>query len=53
MGQRLLMANLKNDPEMLDEVASLMREIKAGWDGIAKEAAEIELAQQKKAAGGV
>ncbi len=53
MGRRLLMANIKNDPEMLDEVASLMREIKAGWDGIAKEAAEIEEAQQKKAAGGV
>ena len=53
MGQRLLMANIKNDPEMLDEVANLMREIKAGWDGIAKEAAEIEEAQQKKATGSV
>ena len=53
MGQRLLMANIKNDPEMLDEVANLMREIKAGWDGIAKEAAEIEEAHQRKAAGSV
>jgi len=53
MGQRLLTANIKNDPEILDEVAGLMREIKSGWDGIAKEAAEIEEAQQKKAAAGV
>ena len=53
MGQRLLVANINNDPEILDEVANLMREIKAGWDGIAKEAAEIEQAQQAKAVSGV
>jgi len=53
MGQRLLAANISNDISALDEVLGLMREIKAGWDGIAKEAAEIEQAQQKKAAGGV
>ncbi|MEJ6654607.1 MAG: flagellar export chaperone FliS [Pseudomonas sp.] len=34
MQQRLSQANLKNDPSMLDEVAKLLREIKAGWDGI-------------------
>ena len=53
MGQRLLAANISNDIEVLDEVVNLMSEIKAGWDGIAQEAAEIEAAQRKKAAAGV
>jgi len=53
MGQRLLAANISNDIEVLDEVANLMSEIKAGWDSIAQEAAEIEAAQRKKAAAGV
>ena len=53
MGQQLLTANINNDVEKLDEIANLMHEIKAGWDGIAKEAAEIEEAQQRKAASGV
>jgi flagellar protein FliS len=35
MGQRLLLANVRNDVLILDEVATLMRQIKAGWDGIA------------------
>lgn len=52
MAQRLLSANVNNDTEILDEVSNLMLEIKVGWDGIAKEAAEIETAQQKKAAEG-
>jgi flagellar protein FliS len=34
MLQRLSQANLKNDIAMLDEVSELLREIKAGWDGI-------------------
>ncbi|MEE3157104.1 MAG: flagellar export chaperone FliS [Pseudomonadota bacterium] len=34
MQQRLSEANLKNDGAMLDEVSELLREIKAGWDGI-------------------
>ncbi len=38
MQGRLLQANLHNDTDRLDEVARLMREIKAGWDGIADEA---------------
>ena len=42
MGHRLLEANLKNDPEILTEVTNLLREIKAGWDGIAVEAAQIQ-----------
>lgn len=35
MSSRLLEANLKNDSAMIDEVAGLLREVKAGWDGIA------------------
>lgn len=34
MQDRLTQANLKNDVSMLDEVADLLREVKAGWDGI-------------------
>ncbi|MEL0167678.1 MAG: flagellar export chaperone FliS [Pseudomonadaceae bacterium] len=34
MQERLTQANLKNDAGMLDEVAELLREVKAGWDGI-------------------
>ena len=34
MQDRLTQANLKNDVSMLDEVAALLREVKAGWDGI-------------------
>jgi len=34
MGRRLLQANIKSDPAMLDEVASLIREIKSAWDAI-------------------
>ena len=33
--QRLLQANLRNDVEILDEATALLRQIKAGWDGIA------------------
>jgi len=53
MSQQLVLANMNNDIDLLNEVASLLSEIKAGWDGIAKEAAEIEEAQQRKAAAGV
>ena len=49
MGTRLLEANLKNDPEMLAEVSTLLREIKAGWDGIAQEASQIEEEKLKAA----
>lgn len=34
MQDRLTQANLQNDVSMLDEVADLLREVKAGWDGI-------------------
>ncbi|WP_170800071.1 flagellar export chaperone FliS [Stutzerimonas stutzeri] len=36
MSSRLLEANLKNDLTIIDEVAGLLREVKAGWDGIAQ-----------------
>lgn len=35
MNEQLFKANIENDSEKLDEVANLMRDIKAGWDGIA------------------
>ena len=34
MTRRLTEANLRNDAALLDEVAGLLREIKAGWDAI-------------------
>lgn len=37
MEARLLVANLKNDPLILDEVGQLMAEIKSGWDAIPAE----------------
>jgi flagellar secretion chaperone FliS len=37
MANRLVVANLRNDESILDEVASLMVEIKMGWDGIPDE----------------
>ncbi len=37
MARRLIQANLKNDPAMLDEVAGLMRELKEAWDAVSPE----------------
>jgi flagellar secretion chaperone FliS len=34
MLQRLGLANLRNDPAILDEVADLLRQVKEGWDNI-------------------
>ena len=31
---RLFEANVTNNPELVDEVVNLLREVKAGWDGI-------------------
>lgn len=39
IGLRLLRANLNADPAILDEVASLIGEIKQGWDAIANDPA--------------
>ena len=35
MTRRLLQANLASDPEILDEVTVLLRELKEAWDAIA------------------
>jgi flagellar protein FliS len=32
--RRLTEANLRNDPQMLEEVASLLREIKSAWEAL-------------------
>ncbi len=37
MLRKLLEANSKNDASLLDEVSTLMKEIKAGWDNIPAE----------------
>lgn len=37
MNRRLLEANLKNDPSMMDEVIALLNEIKSGWVAIGSE----------------
>ena len=34
MARRLMEANLRDDVAALDEVANLLREVKAGWDAI-------------------
>jgi flagellar protein FliS len=39
MNRRLLEANLHSDPAILDEVSSLIKEIKSGWDAIPPDAA--------------
>ena len=37
MGRRLLEANVNNDALILDEVSSLLTEVKSGWDNIPAE----------------
>jgi flagellar protein FliS len=34
MMHRLTLANLNNDPQIVDQVTKLVRDIKTGWDGI-------------------
>lgn len=41
MTHTLFEANLKNDPEKLDEVSYLLRQVKEAWDGIREEAVDI------------
>ena len=37
MTKQLTLANAKNDPELIDEVARLLITVKSGWDAIAPE----------------
>ena len=37
--RQLLQANMKNNPAILDEISSLLNEIKMGWDAIGGHAA--------------
>jgi flagellar protein FliS len=41
MGQRLLYANLKNDPAALREVTSLLQELKSAWEKITDDPAVL------------
>ena len=54
MQRRLVVANADNNPQVLDEVASLMLEIKSAWDAvpenISKESREQITTQSKSAA---
>ncbi len=42
MQRRLLEANVKNDPDLLDEVSDLLLTIKDGWDAIAPSPVALE-----------
>lgn len=46
MCTRLLYANLRNDRAALDEVASLLKEIKSGWEEIANDPAVLSANNQ-------
>lgn len=49
MSRQLLLANLKNQPEMLQEVYRLLSELKAAWDGIAAPASSQAQVSRKPA----
>lgn len=49
METRLFEANLNNSPEILDEVAGLIRTVKEGWIGIADQANQITQGQMSDA----
>ena len=49
MSLRLLMANVESRREWLDEVASLMREVKSGWDEIPEEARAMRKSDPQEA----
>jgi flagellar protein FliS len=42
MNRRLLLANINNDEGALDEVASLLKELKEAWDAIPSEVSGME-----------
>jgi len=46
MNRRLLLANINNDEDALDEVASLLKELKEAWDAIPMAASEATASYQ-------
>jgi flagellar protein FliS len=53
MNQRLLQANLKNDPAILDEISRLLTELKGAWESIRQpDAAAVPAVAQPPAAMG-
>ena len=46
--RRLLLANARNDERGLEEVLKLLREIKAGWDGIDPDAPDKQTVSQQQ-----
>ena len=42
MNRRLLLANINNDEKALDEVSSLLRELKEAWDAIPASVSSLE-----------
>lgn len=45
MMRRLVLANLDNDPAILDEVTRLLGEVRAGWNGICTDQGELPKSQ--------
>jgi flagellar protein FliS len=45
MQRRLIVANAENDPSILDEVVSLMLEIKSAWDAVPENISKESLQQ--------
>jgi len=41
MSKRLVEANVKNDPEILNEVARMLITVKEGWDAIGDQSADV------------
>jgi len=46
MSHRLLLANLNNEPEMLEEVHRLLSELKSAWDAIGNTVNPVDAATQ-------
>lgn len=49
MSNRLLQANLKNQPEMLDEVYGLLKDLKQAWESIGADPAAVTPAAEAPA----
>ncbi len=49
MNRRLIQANIRKDPEIVEEVLDLLREMKEAWEGAAK---KIKTSQRQQAQSG-